>query len=298
MQKSILILILMLLLAGCSDKKSPMNVESDSEQSLKSHSVQSSAIRIYPDDPTVKTLITLSIDSQMLEGAKINWYINDIKDESSIGLNFHSDALQKGDTVKAVIVQNGKEYESNELVIRNTPPVIIISELLPAKPKADSNFTVTIKAKDVDGDVVNYKYKWTVNDIFTSEQPYLNTELKSGDKVAVEITPYDKEDSGKTVRMTKKVLNSLPEFWESEPVFDGTIYKYQVKATDPDNDILAFKLEKGPEGMTIDPASGLISWEVKPKDKGYHDIEVRVTDNNGGSLLIPFSTRIGFTDMK
>jgi len=289
-----MLLTLMLLLAGCSEKKSPLNLESIGEQATQSHSVQSGNIRIYPDDPTVETIITLSIDGQIAEGARINWYINDIQEESSIGLNFSSAALRKGDTVKAVAVKNGKKYESNELTIINTPPVIIISELLPAKPKVDSNFTVMIKAKDVDNDVINYRYTWTVNDIFASEMPYLNTELKSGDKVAVEVTPYDKDDSGKSVRMTKKVLNSLPVFSESKPVFDGTLYKYQVQAADPDNDVLAFRLEKGPEGMTIDPASGLITWEVKPKDKGYHDIEVRVTDNNGGSLIIPFTTRIGF----
>ncbi|KPJ99957.1 MAG: hypothetical protein AMK71_08880 [Nitrospira bacterium SG8_35_4] len=294
MRKCICILILIFLLAGCSDKKKSLDLESIGEQGIKSRSAQFGDIRIYPDDPTVETVISLSTDGQILEGAKINWYINDIKEESSIGLNFSSDALRKGDTVKAVLVKNGNTFESNELTVRNTPPAIIISELLPAKPKVDSNFTVTISAKDVDNDVINYRYKWTVNDIFASEMPYLNTELKSGDKVTVEVTPYDKDGSGKSVRMTRKVLNSLPVFSESKPVFEGTLYKYQVQATDPDNDVLAFKLEKGPEGMTIDPASGLITWEVKPQDKGYHDIEVRVTDNNGGSLIIPFTTRIGF----
>jgi hypothetical protein len=284
----------MFLLAGCSDKKSALNLKSIGERSIQSHSAQSGDISIHPDDPTVETVITLSTGSRTVEGAIINWYINGVKDESSSGLNFNSNSLRKGDTVKAIVVKNGKEYESNELTIRNTPPVIIISELLPAKPKVDSNFTVTIKTKDIDNDAINYTYKWTVNDIFASELPYLNTELKSGDKVAVEITPYDKDDSGRTVRITKKVLNSLPLFEESKPFLDDNIYKYQVAVTDPDNDVLTFKLDKGPEGMTIDPASGLITWEVKPEDKGYHDIEVRVTDNNSGSLLIPITTRIGF----
>lgn len=288
-------LVLMLMLAGCSDKRSTMDLKSISERNaVKPASVQSDEIRIYPDNPTVKTLITLKARSNFLQGAKINWYVNDIKDKSSFGLNFSSDSLRKGDTVKAVVVKMGKEYESNELIVRNTPPVIIVSELLPPKPKVDSNLTVSVKAKDVDNDVINYKYKWTVDDAFAGERPYLHTELKSGNKVAVEITPYDEDETGKTVRMTRRVFNSLPVFSESKPVFDGNIYKYQVKATDPDNDVLEFKLVKGPEGMTIDPANGLITWEVQPKDKGHHDIEIRVSDNNGGSLIIPFTTRIGF----
>jgi hypothetical protein len=295
MRKCILIPLLIFILAGCSDKRSTVDLEGFGERStMKASSEQPGDIRIYPDNPTVKTRITLNTDSNFVEGAKINWYINDIKDKSSFGLNFSSDSLRKEDTVKAVVVKNGKEYESNELTVRNTPPVIIVSELFPAKPKAGSNLTVTVKAKDVDNDVINYKYKWSVNDKFAGELPYLNTELKSGDKISVEITPYDKDDSGKTVRMTKRVYNSHPVFSDSKPVFDGNTYKYQVKATDPDNDVLAFKLEKGPEGMAIDPVSGLITWKVKPEDKGYHDVEVRVTDNNGGLLIIPFTTKIGF----
>jgi hypothetical protein len=292
--KNIFILPVLLLLISCSESPEEISTPQGSNNSTKTHSAQAGALKIYPEDPTVKTLITLATDRSFIAGAQIQWYINDVKEESSFGLNLNSDSLRKEDTVKAVVVKNKKEYTSNELTIRNTPPVIIISELLPAKPKVDSNFTVTIKANDIDNDAINYKYKWTVNDIFASERPYLNTELKSGDKVAVEVTPYDRDDPGRTVRITKKVLNSIPVFSESTPVFDGNIYKYQVKATDPDNDVLAFKLVKGPEGMTIDPANGLISWEVKPKDKGYHDLEVRVTDNNGGSLIIPFTTRIGF----
>lgn len=286
--------MLMLLVMGCSDKKSTLNLERMDQQGVQPLSEQSRALNIYPDDPTIETLISVSTDSPLLTGAKVHWYVNGVEDKSSVGLNYTSHLLKKGDTVKAAAVRNGKEFESNEVTIRNTPPSIIVSELLPAQPRVDSTFTVSLKAKDVDNDMINYKYKWSVNDAFVSEQPYLNTELRSGDKVAIEITPYDKEDSGKTVRITRKVLNSLPVFSESKPVFDGTVYSYQMQVTDPDNDALSFKLRKGPDGMNIDPASGLITWNVKPEDKGYHEIEVQVTDGNGGTLIIPFSTTIGF----
>ena len=35
--------------------------------------------------------------------------------------------------------------------------------------------------------------------------------------------------------------------------FDGKIYTYQVKATDPDEDKLTYSLKSAPAGMTIDP---------------------------------------------
>ena len=35
--------------------------------------------------------------------------------------------------------------------------------------------------------------------------------------------------------------------------------------------------------MTIDPASGLISWDAKPNDRGQHPVTIHVDDGRGGS---------------
>ena len=40
----------------------------------------------------------------------------------------------------------------------------------------------------------------------------------------------------------------------------GQTYTYPVKAVDPDDDPLTYVLDAAPAGMTIDPATGLISW--------------------------------------
>ena len=44
--------------------------------------------------------------------------------------------------------------------------------------------------------------------------------------------------------------------------FDGSVYTYQVKATDPDEDKLTYSLKSAPAGMTIDPKTGAIQWNV------------------------------------
>jgi hypothetical protein len=198
--------------------------------------------------------------------------------------------------LKAVIVADGKEYPSNEITIKNTPPAITRGVLLPSSPKLNSTLSVELKARDIDDDRISFRYEWTVNDTFAGENNYLNFDLKRDDTVTVEITPYDDEGPGKPFRLTTTILNSLPVFTESEPVFDGKTYTYQMRVTDPDNDTLAYTLEKGPEGMKVDPESGLITWEVSEKDKGSHEVSVRVSDNQGGELIIPFTTRIAFEE--
>jgi hypothetical protein len=258
------------------------------------HHSTASDITIYPDGAKVNTLITLKTDRSLIYGGDVQWYINNIINESSKGVTFHAETLSKGDVVKAVIVADGKEYTSNEIIIKNTPPDFVTAKLLPSRPKLDSTFSLEVRAKDVDDDHVSFKYRWTVNDTFAGEDNYLNMDFKRGDNVTVEITPHDGEVSGKSIRLTESILNSLPVFTESEPSFDGKTYTYKMHITDPDNDTLAYTLEQGPEGMKVDPASGSITWEVAEKDKGSHEVKVRVKDNNGGELLIPFTTRIRF----
>jgi RHS repeat-associated protein len=60
----------------------------------------------------------------------------------------------------------------------------------------------------------------------------------------------------------------------------GGNYLYNVVASDPDNDPLAYLLTTNPTGMTID-ASGRITWTAAAQDFGNHDVTVRATDPGG-----------------
>ncbi|WP_165228130.1 putative Ig domain-containing protein [Aquisphaera insulae] len=57
---------------------------------------------------------------------------------------------------------------------------------------------------------------------------------------------------------------------------------YDVAAVDPDGDALTYSLARHPLGMTIDPASGEISWVVAPSLQGAQAVTVRVDDGRGG----------------
>ncbi|HEY6871527.1 MAG TPA: Ig-like domain-containing protein [Geobacteraceae bacterium] len=70
-------------------------------------------------------------------------------------------------------------------------------------------------------------------------------------------------------------------------------YVGTVAASDPDGDTLAFSLLAGPTGMTIDPASGALSWKPSLSDIRSYQLTVSVSDGKGGSdikqytLLVP-----------
>jgi hypothetical protein len=66
----------------------------------------------------------------------------------------------------------------------------------------------------------------------------------------------------------------------------GIAYIYDVKATDPDKDALAYSLLESPPGMVIDPSSGRVSWT--PMARGNFTVKVKVSDGKGGEAVQEF----------
>jgi RHS repeat-associated protein len=74
------------------------------------------------------------------------------------------------------------------------------------------------------------------------------------------------------------VIKSQPRL----EVISGKTYKYDVKAIDLDNDTLTYKLLSAPTGLTINEASGQISWNTANQDLGNYAVIVEVKDGRGG----------------
>ena len=93
-----------------------------------------------------------------------------------------------------------------------------------------------------------------------------------------------------------------PPTWSSLPsppggyVNPGDDFTYDLgsAATDADpNDTLIYTLAKAPDGMTIDPATGYISWTTSPTQTGTYNVAVQVVDQNGGVLNTSFDVVVG-----
>jgi len=286
-------LFIALIFLGCSEPPQE-SVSSDEHKSTVESGVMDKigTINIRPLNASVTSVITLQSSDASLNRSKIRWYVNEIEDELSRGVRFSSNDLKKGDVVKAVIIQGKKELVSNEISIRNTPPLIHKARIYPTRPVASSNIIVEASAEDADGDYISFKYNWTHNGNFAGEDSSLEKEVKRGDVISVTVTPVDNEGAGNSVTLESSIVNSLPEITEGPHQFNGTLYKYQISAADPDGDDLSYTLEEGPEGMNVDPSSGIITWEAGPADAGIYDFKVSVSDNHGGKILVPLTTVI------
>lgn len=70
-------------------------------------------------------------------------------------------------------------------------------------------------------------------------------------------------------------------------------YRYDLDAIDPDIDPLTYSLETSPNGMGIDPSTGLITWGPTEDQVGKHPVTVVVDDGRGGTAEQSFMVCVG-----
>lgn len=103
----------------------------------------------------------------------------------------------------------GKKDEGGALA--NEPPVLQSVFLLPANPTVQSEINARILASDKDGDPITYQVKWFVNDVMIGEGMSLSSsEIKKGDRIYAEVTPYDGKAYGAAVRSAEATVAGLP----------------------------------------------------------------------------------------
>ncbi len=75
--------------------------------------------------------------------------------------------------------------------------------------------------------------------------------------------------------------NHPPELRAADSVWgrEGVTLRVELTASDPDGDRLTWELLNGPEGATLDPATGAFEWTPSIGDAGEHSVLVRVTDD-------------------
>jgi hypothetical protein len=74
---------------------------------------------------------------------------------------------------------------------------------------------------------------------------------------------------------------------------EGQGYEYSVQATDPDNDVMSYKLIYAPKGMSIDKQSGALNWSPSFEQAGQHFITVQVEDGKKGTFQQEFDIDVG-----
>ena len=291
MKRSILVFFFFafFLLPACKSEKQDTSAPPPESQQA------TSGLELLPSDATREAAFYLKSQTIDLSKAKVQWFVNDKMVEGAASPQFKSTEIKKRDIIQAKALAGNQEILSNRLEIRNIQPVITNVKITPSMPKANDILKADVTATDRDGDNVTLSYEWTKNGEPAGNGETLEGPFKRGDKISLKITPFDEEDYGQTLVMNTLIYNASPKVTGGgAEKFENNVYVYQIYASDPDGDELVYSLRQAPEGMVIDPKTGIIRWKTEEKDSGRHAVSVKVSDGQGGDILYNFDITIGF----
>lgn len=231
--------------------------------------------------------------------SEYQWYVNDINitDEKtgSLSRNYYT----RGDIIR-LEAKCMDIVHSDYAEVKNSLPSI--QEVNLASPELVSGRSITLHpiTIDQDQDSIEYTYEWIVDSTILdqiSNSTLPGEYIRKGAKIAVNIVAYDGFEYGPTFRgLTFTIPNASPIINSDPPPVTSARYTYTVSASDPDGDILSYKLELGPEGMTIDDR-GQVIWNIDPETpEDTYDISIVVEDDNGAQYRQTFSLSFSYLE--
>jgi hypothetical protein len=292
---SLLFLLCALIFSACSGDKQKEKEQTEIPKTEKNRLSESRNIAppvspasaamlvINPQNATPHTTLHLSAQNIDLAHARIQWLRNGLPVQDADKTQFRALMSRKGDIIQAKAIVGGKGILSNPVTLKNSNPEISRIKILPEVFKPGDTLYVDASGTDSDKDKVTFVFQWSKNNEPAGSGKGITAEIKRGDKIVVRVTPYDGEAYGQSVTLSREVKNMPPAIVENKEFqFDGMVYSHQVVATDADGDKLTYSLDTAPEGMTIDPSTGLITWNVPADFTEDALFTVSVSDGNGG----------------
>lgn len=294
-RQAFLMLSLGLLLVSCQygdnaktqDGKSQISTTMQHLQNDKAtvqHSTSGSFLATIFPEPLTSADRADAIVSNCQEEMFFQWEVNDIELLGHEATSLDHSFFQRGDSIK-FIAQCGAQIKKEVVIVQNSPPVISAVKFQSPELVSGRGLTVLPIAKDLDGDPIDYSYEWVLDGVLVRDIGGATLPghlLKKGTQVTLAITPFDNFSDGTTFQgLSFSIPNTAPTIGSQPPPLSSSsdLYVYSVKAADPDNDELVYRLNQGPAGMVIDKKTGYLSWPIDQNTPiGNFDIEIIVED--------------------
>jgi hypothetical protein len=248
------------------------------------------AAAIIPDQPLANSTLAVNAEVNDPEGDPVTlsteWFVNGRLVASEEGSQFSTAGLRPGDRIKARVTAadssgRGEPFATGEVTLQENLSGID-SVVLSPSPVRTGTTVLTARPFLAPGASPNLKltYHWTVaGKALDTDGPSISLSgLKSGDRIMVEAMALAGTQRGNPFRVSATVTNDAPVITGiALSSQDSTGYRYQVSATDPDNDPVSFQLVSGPPGTAIGSA-GLL---FVPMSGAGQTVRIRASDNSG-----------------
>lgn len=248
-------------------------------------------LSLQPETPRVGDCLQAVINSASGD-LVVKWDKNGEAIEGAGDMRLCEAKFFKGDTI-GVTVSGAQGTHAATVTIANSPPKVSKIFWQPANPRRGLDVTATPSGVDADGDPIDFTYQWTINgvEVADGKGPVLSGNLfRGGDRIAVTVVANDGVESGRPYPTGEIIVaNSPPKFVTTAPKsIVGSEYVYEARAEDPDGEVLSYRLETAPDGMTVAADTGRIQWSLSTATAGTFTVRLFAEDPSGAAAVQEF----------
>jgi RHS repeat-associated protein len=160
-------------------------------------------------------------------------------------------------------------------------------------------YTYQAAAGDADSDVLTFRLPVAPAGMSVDATGKVTWTPTAAQQGLQQVTLVADDGRGGTATQTFTLQASLnppnqPPVFQSVPrthADPGTLYTYSPKVSDPDGDTLHFFLDSGPSGMTIDPNTGVVTFQTGAA--ATFAVKLRVDDGHGANAVQAYVLTVG-----
>ncbi len=241
------------------------------------------------NNPLTFSLVTGPIGMTITDDGRLNWLPN---------------SAQGGINTLRVRVEDGRggsdekvfSISIDSLVTNRSPALTPIESALAV---VDKIFAENLSASDADGDTLAFQLISGPSGLSLDSTRGTLRWQPGHDQLGVHsvtvrvVDPFGGFDEH-TFNIVARNVGGPPAILSVPPTMAaaGQTYLYSVQATDADSDPLTYSLSASPQGMSINPTTGVIAWTPDVTQVGLQSAIVRVTNGASGFTTQSFSIRV------
>lgn len=176
----------------------------------------------------------------------------------------------------------------------NHPPVVMSAAVLPNPITLSGPLTVQVDAQDLDLDNITFRYRWSVNGQVVAgetKESFPSEFLKRGDRVEVEVRPFDGKAEGVPFTASPAVVSNTPPIVSRIVVYldhkaQGRQLVADAEVIDPDHDAisLVYRWKKNDDVLAEGESNRLDVSAITARD--IIKVEVLARDGSSGDPTV------------